>query len=461
MDLKTLVTPRNTIGIIGFARTGIATAQFLTNRGVKVYVTEQKKRDEIVDVDSLISLEAHGVKFEWEGHSPYFAESVDMVVISPGVSKDQPVFSFLDARKVPIISEIELASWFFKGKIIAVTGSNGKSTTVSLIHHILKYAGFDSYLAGNIGTPFVSVLDKSSNKSYVTLELSSFQLDDIKYFKPNSAIILNITEDHLDRYVNIDDYKKSKFRIFENMNSNDRIVINCADPIIASSEITNSSEKIYINKLNKEGSGFFLEGMKISKKTGVGEEIVLLDAKDSISLLGPHNRFNILASWALIDNLNIPIKVLRESINTFSPLPHRLQTIAEINKVKYINDSKATNPASMEVALKSFKDNSIILIAGGYDKHNDFSCLTDLVSNKCKFILGIGKLGKDLVDLWNKNSEYVKTLQKAIIKAFEIAQPGDNVLLSPGCASFDQFNNFEHRGQVFVDLVKEIEERNA
>ncbi|WP_092348128.1 UDP-N-acetylmuramoyl-L-alanine--D-glutamate ligase [Candidatus Chrysopegis kryptomonas] len=443
------------ISVIGGARSGLAVAKLLKKFGADVFISDMKKPEEIKYVKfTLQELDELGIKYEFGGHSESVFEC-DFMVISPGVPSNSEVVKKAVERGLKVLSEIEVASWFCKAPIVAVTGTNGKTTTTSLIGHIFKTAGFKTIVAGNIGSPFSDYVLDVDEESVVVLEVSSFQLDHIESFKPKVAVLLNITPDHLDRYASFSDYILSKFRIFKNQRSDDFAVYNYDDEIVQPYVEQLDVIKMPFSVLEKLSCGAFVEDDYLVFNFKNKKERIL--KMSELRLRGIHNVYNSLAAALAARAMEVKDEIIRESLKSFEGVPHRLEFVREINGVKFINDSKATNVNSLWYALESF-DEPIILIAGGRDKGNDYSKVYDLVRRKVKLILAIGESREKVYNEFKNLTRVIKvdSMEEAVRRAYEEARPGDVVLLSPACASFDMFEDFEHRGEVFKKLVNQL-----
>jgi UDP-N-acetylmuramoylalanine--D-glutamate ligase len=441
--------------VIGGARSGLAVSRLLKKLGADVFLSDMKRPEEIKHSRFTIhELEKLGVEYEFDGHTTKVFDA-DIMVISPGVPSSAPVVRKAFDLGIRVISEIEVAYWFCEAPIIAVTGSNGKTTTTSLIGHILKSAGIKTIVAGNIGLPFSDYVLDAKRDSVVVLEVSSFQLDHIETFRPRVSVLLNITPDHLDRYDSFSDYILSKFRIFKNQGGDDFAVYNYDDEIIQPYVERLNIQKLPFSIFEKLSFGAFLDGGDLILRLKNKREKIL--NMDEMKIRGMHNVYNSLAAALAARAMEIKNEVIRESLMSFEGVPHRLEFVRELNGVKFINDSKATNVNSVWYALESF-DEPIILIAGGRDKGNDYTKLYDLVRRKVKLLIAIGESRDKIYNEFKDMTEVIRvnSMEEAVRRAYERASPGDVVLLSPACASFDMFQDFEHRGDVFKRLVNEL-----
>ncbi len=438
MDLK-----NRKIGIIGYSRTGRATAEFVAKNGGIVKVSELSETNELRE-----ELLNKGYEFELGKNSPEFLSDCDLIIISPGVSSESDFVRELENRGKDIISEIEFASRFIKGKIIGITGSNGKSTVTSMIYHILKSAGKSSTIAGNIGVPLINFVE--DNSDYFVVELSSFQLEKIKDFKPFISVLLNITPDHLDRYPSFEEYALAKFNIFRNQNDSDFAILNSEDEFTNKNSEKINAEKIYFS-ISGSKSDIYLSQNEIFFK---GEKIMRVS---EIPLLGIHNVENTMASIGAAMVIGIEPAKIREAVISFKGLEHRTELCGEIKGIKFINDSKATNIDATFKALLSFSS-PLILILGGKDKGGDFTKLNKLIKEKVKKLILIGAAREKIKKQLNRSIDFVEveTMRDAVYRGYEFADRGDIVILSPACASFDMYENFEERGKDFKKIVEEL-----
>lgn len=441
------------IAIIGAARSGIAAAELALRQGAIPFISDVADENKISE--NINRIKELNIDFEIGGHSEkVFA--CDLMVISPGVPTDSEIVKKAFERKIEVISEIEFASMFCKGKIIAITGTNGKTTTTSLIGHLLTIAGLSNYVAGNIGNAFSNVADKIMQDEYAVLEVSSFQLDLIKNFKPYIASILNITPDHLNRYDNdVTKYAKSKQRIYENQHEKDFVIINKdSDLLIQNLNKINSKVFWFSTKQTLDEGCFLLNDEIVFKEKN---DVKFICTKNDILIKGEHNIQNSMCAIIVGKILSIPNDKIIEALRTFKGVEHRIEFIRSINGISFYNDSKATNVDSVIVALKSF-DTPILLILGGQDKGNDYSLIKDLVKQKVKKIYAIGESADKIVNYFSDIVEVQKCedIQEVVNQTLKDAKENDVVLLSPACASFDMFNNYEHRGKVFKEIVNKL-----
>ena len=440
--------------ILGAGESGVGAALLGIRQGLDVFVSDMGKiKDKFKE-----ELEENNIPFEEKGHSEELILNAGTVVKSPGIPETAPLIKKLKDRNIPVISEIEFAGKYAEGKKICVTGSNGKTTTTMLITHILSEAGINAAMAGNVGTSLARQVASGVKPDWWVLELSSFQLDGMYDFKADIAVLLNITPDHLDRYGNdMQRYIDSKFRITRNMGSDDKFVY-CMDD----ENIVNNIEK---HNIKAEKLPFSLNRKVEEGAYMKNDEIVINYKNDSmsyfaqeLSLMGRHNIYNSMAAGIVSHVLKIRKKIIRDSLASFKGVEHRLERVASVRGIKFINDSKATNVNSAWYALECM-DSPVIWIAGGTDKGNDYSEIEDIVRKKVKVLICLGKDNSKLVNYFKDIvPEIIETdsMKHAVKAAYKAGKKGDIVLLSPACASFDLFNNYEHRGQLFKEYVRSL-----
>ena len=416
------------IGIIGDGKTGRSVAKFLDKTGKEYLIFDENKKDS----SDVIS------KFDID-----ILEKMDSIIISPGISK----YKFENINK-KIISEIELAFLNNKGKILAVTGTNGKTTTVSLLYHLVQGSFDKEFLVGNIGKPFIDIVDETTDNSVVVLETSSFQLETIDKFAPNVSCILNLTPDHLDRHFNMANYLNEKIKITINQTKDDILVLNLDDPYLVN--INTNAQKKYFSLKDKNCDAYLSGEDIIIKNYGK-----LCNVKE-LKLLGEHNYQNVMAAVLMAIACGVEFDIIKNKILTFESVKHRLQFISEVDGVKYYNDSKATNPDSTIKAIEAIKD-PIVLILGGSDKNSDFEELFSKFDKHIVKLIFMGDVVEKLVFTANKfdykNYYIVNNLDEAFELSKKISEIGDVVLLSPACASFNEFKNYEERGEKFIERV--------
>ncbi|WP_422444218.1 UDP-N-acetylmuramoyl-L-alanine--D-glutamate ligase [Thermoanaerobacterium sp. DL9XJH110] len=437
--------------IIGLARSGIAAAVELAKLGAKIVASDVKPREEIKDARAL---EQYGVNLVCGGHPVELLENCDLIVVSPGVPADIEILEEARKRDIPVISELELGYWFSRSPIIAVTGTNGKTTTTTLIGEILKNDGKNISVAGNIGIPLVGEVDKDGRKDYMVVEVSSFQLENIMHFKPKIGVILNITEDHLNRHKTFENYVEAKARIFENQDEKDFAVLNFDDPTVVSLARRAKSKVVFFSRKQELARGVYVKnGVIVIKENG---EIHPILKATELGIKGAHNLENALAAVAVAWIVKVNLNNLAETLKDFHGVEHRLEYVATIDGVKYINDSKGTNPDAAQKAIEAVEE-PIILIAGGYDKKSDFTGFVDSFKGRVKKVILIGATAETIEKACRKqgffNTERAGSMKEAVELARRSAVPGDAVLLSPACASWDMFQNFEERGRAFKEAV--------
>lgn len=431
--------------ILGMARSGVAAARLLHNRGESVFVTDSGKPQASAELDAL------GIPWESGGHTVSRLLQADEIVVSPGVPLNIPPLQAARDKGVPIISELELASRYLKGDIIGITGSNGKTTTTTLVGEILKAAGRTVQVGGNIGTAMCGLVDTSTPATINVIEVSSFQLDAIVAFRPHIAALLNVTPDHLDRYADFAAYRQSKFRIFENQCDTDIAVLNRDDANVYPPPGRLRARQYYFSRTDGIADGAFrFGGMLYLNGTAVM-------AASDVRLRGEHNIENVLASMAITSTYGVQSSTLTSVISEFRGVEHRIEYVASIRGVAFFNDSKATNVDSAIKAVDSF-DRNIILILGGRDKGAPYDPLIRAMYGKVKHVLLIGEASERIAAAIDDRFLVTRTpsLEDAVREGAALGEPGDVVLLSPACASFDMFDNYEHRGRVFKKAVQEL-----
>jgi len=437
------------IGIIGMARSGLAAAELILRMGGQPFVSDNGPADKLTSI--INQLKAAGIEYETGEHTERLFKS-EYIILSPGVPVSSEIVQKIKSRGIPVFSEIELASWFCRGKIIAVTGSNGKTTTTTLIGAILDQAGIKNQVCGNIGFPFSAAVESIPSDGWAVVELSSFQLETIEDFAPNVSLLLNITPDHLDRYESYDSYKRAKYRIAEAQSENDFLIINEDSKNIKSEDIITDAEKIYFSITRELPTGVFKRGESLVGLVD-GVENFIIDIT-RIKIPGLHNLQNTAAASLACLLADVPPTIIGEALSRFPGVEHRLEEVATVAGIRFVNDSKATNVDSVCYALRSFKS-PICLIAGGRDKDSDFAPIVQYGKNRIKEVILIGEAREKMFEILGKSFpvQFAESMEEAVKKAFTAASPGDVVLLSPACASFDMFDNFEHRGEIFKKAV--------
>ena len=438
--------------VVGLARTGLAAAKFLKGQGAIVTTTEVKPKEEIRE--AVHDLEGMDIATEWGGHRRETFLKSDLIILSPGVDPNiEPIQKALQ-KGVRIISELELAYRFIQIPIIAVTGTNGKTTTTLLIGEMLREDGRKVGVGGNVGDPLILFANGGNQWEVLVVEVSSFQLEAIEDFRPRLSVLLNITEDHLDRYAQFDDYIKAKLRIFENQASEDTAVLNRDDSIVMKFGKRVKAKQIFFSLSNRLDEGAFSNGQSIILRLGANQEDYSL-AKTP--LRGIHNVENMMAALTTARLFGCSKRAVEAVLNQFEGLEHRLEFVREIEGVEYYDDSKGTNVGSVVKSLQSFSK-PVILIAGGKDKNGDLSPLKELIRSRVKQLILIGeakeRMDKELGSL--TNTAQVNTLEDAVLLANHKAKKGEVVLLSPACSSFDMFKDYKERGRVFKEAVHRL-----
>ena len=439
--------------VVGLARTGVATALFCAARDAIVTATDTRSESEIGE--PIAKLRAAGVALALGGHHESILRAQDLLIPSPGVAADAPLLSAARAMNLTVWSEIELAYRFLRGQLIGITGSNGKTTTTSLVEHILRKAGFPTVLAGNIGTPLIACVEATTDETITVAELSSFQLELIDQFRPDIGVFLNLTPDHLDRHHTLEAYAAAKARIFEKQTPQDAAVLNADDP--PSARYAPSIPQVFwFSRQQHIAQGAYLRGDEIVFRRGGREETIL--RQSDIPLVGAHNLENVLAAVAATRLAGAAPDAIRSGVKSFAGVEHRLEFVSEIAGVRYYNDSKATNVDATLKALDAFPGR-ILIILGGKDKGSDYTLLQKPLHDKAILALLIGAAAAKIESqiAGSVAIDRAETLERAVEIAAHAARSGDTVLLAPACASFDQFRNYEHRGRVFKDLVHQLE----
>ncbi|MCK4727386.1 MAG: UDP-N-acetylmuramoyl-L-alanine--D-glutamate ligase [Desulfobacterales bacterium] len=446
--------------VVGLAMTGLAVARFLKDRGAHVTVTDLKKEDELGSYahDALTM----GIPLKLGAHKIESFTDSDLIVVSPGVPHRITPLEAARRAGIRVIGEVELAFRFnyIKEPIVAITGTNGKTTTTSLIGEMLKASGCSVFVGGNIGAPLIDYLNSGTHADVIAAEISSFQLDTMERFRPKIGVLLNITEDHLDRYNDFRHYVRSKARLFKNQESTDVAVLNMMDPAICELESGIRGQKLYFN-INNAGNHFMPEtrhGVVIRGKEMIcslpGKPPVILSLA-KFRLKGEHNLENAAAASLAALLAGAGRAGIQMALDTYEGLHHRLEYVGNVNGVQYYNDSKATNVDAVKRSLQSF-DSPVILIMGGRDKGGSYTFLKELIKKRVKRLIAIGEAREKILSALGglTHSEGTRTLGEAVHLAHQAAAPGDVVLLSPGCSSFDMFTDYAERGEAFCEAVR-------
>ena len=440
--------------VVGLGKSGLAAALFLRRRGALVTVSDVRSAEALAkDITALLD---EGIMVETGGHGLLTFRRQDLIVVSPGVPLNTPELAQVKSFGLPVIGELELAARFLKGKMLAITGSNGKTTTTALVGEILEKAGIPTLVGGNIGVPVVALIEQSTDETWSVLEVSSFQLESTVQFRPSIAVILNITPDHLDRHGSFENYALAKERIFAAQHEDDFVVLN-ADNARAAQAAARSVARVYFFSMEHSVlRGAWVEEGTIVFRTGKDEPIEKIMPLSGITLKGAHNVENVLAAVCAARLAGATAEQVRAGVEGFQAVEHRLEYVTTINGVEFYNDSKATNVDATAKAIAAFQT-GIHLILGGKDKGSDYTQLSPLLRSRVRAVYTIGaaaaKIESHLRGVVSILS--CETLDNAVDAAGSAARPGEVVLLAPACSSFDQFENYEQRGKVFKELVNE------
>jgi len=452
-----------TLLIIGLGRSGQASAEVLRARGVTVYAVDEKPARDLLP--AIQHLEILGASFVAPEQLPAVLTSIDAAILSPGVPLNSALVRSVQAADIPVLSEIEIAYRLSRAPILAVTGTKGKSTTTSLIAHLLRAGGLSARVGGNIGNPLIAEVADGAFEQWVVAEVSSFQLEAIRSFHPRIAAILNISPDHLDRYHSMEEYAEAKYRIFANQNEHDFFVGALDDARLAQLHWLKGEGRIRARQLwytigeHDARAAMYMRGDTITYAPISGDpRPVPIMLREDIPLTGAHNLQNVMAALLAAIAAGVNFAALREGVASFSPMAHRLAAIAEIGGVLFVDDSKATNPAAAIAALRSF-DRPIVLIAGGRSKNTDFVELGRVLDERVKLLIALGESAEELAAQVSRTRvERAASMEEAVRIARANARAGDVVLLSPACASFDMFDSAEHRGDRFANEVQALAE---
>jgi UDP-N-acetylmuramoylalanine--D-glutamate ligase len=450
MDLK-----NKRVLVVGLGKSGLSAAMFLRAQGARVTVSDS--RSAVALAKEIPALLEAGIMVESGGHGLLTFRRQDLIVVSPGVPMDTPEVKQVVAFGLTVIGELELASRYLQGEVVAITGSNGKTTTTTLVGKILSDSGVPTQVGGNIGLPVIELVAKSTPETVNVLEVSSFQLETIEEFHPRIAVILNITPDHLDRHGNFEKYVAAKERIFERQGASDALVLNGDDRVTQMSAARAKSEVFWFSGTKAVRRGAFVRDgviVWVEKEGGVTEPIMPVS---EVHLKGAHNIENVLAAVCAARLAKVSAESIRASVATFTAVEHRLELVRKLNGIEFYNDSKATNVDATMKAVASFQK-GIHLILGGKDKDSDYGTMAELLKERVKAVYTIGSAAEKIERQLHGVVKMVAagTMQTAVTEAAKAAAAGDVVLLSPACSSFDQFENYEHRGRVFRQLVDEL-----
>lgn len=440
--------------VVGLGKSGLAAAKFLKARGAHVTVSDARPATLIAELPELVS---GGIAVESGSHGLLTFRRQDLIVVSPGVPNDVPELKQVRAMGMRIVGELELGSQFLEGEVIAITGSNGKTTTTTLVGEILKASGRPTLVGGNIGRPVVELADEASADTWSVLEVSSFQLETIESFGPRIAMVLNLTPDHLDRHGTFAQYAAAKARITENQTADDFLVLNAEDVETQKIAARTRAQIFWFSNKRRVKQGAFVhgDGVYFCAREGARPEPVMPLAE--ITLAGAHNVENVCAAVCAARLAGVDAETIRRAVGQFKAVEHRLEFVRELDGVRWFNDSKATNVDATAKAVESFAG-GIVLILGGKDKDSDYTTLGPLLRERVKLGITIGSAAEKIETQLAPFAkiEGAGTLERAVARARELATSGDVVLLAPACASFDQFRNYEHRGEVFKDLVRAL-----
>jgi UDP-N-acetylmuramoylalanine--D-glutamate ligase len=438
--------------VVGLGKSGVASALFLESRGARVTVSDAKSEDQLRN--EIPALLDRGITVETGKHGERTFRDQDLIVVSPGVPGDVAPLQHARRLGIPVIGEIELTARFLQGHVVAITGSNGKTTTTTLTGEIIASGGRKTLVGGNIGTPAITFVEQSTADTWVVLEISSFQLESIETFRPHISAILNVTPDHLDRHGSMENYIAAKKRIFENQTAEDFAVLNADNEISHSLAAGLKPQVLWFSRQHEVARGAFVRGGAIFYRDGAEVEIMPVS---EIALKGAHNVENVLAAVCIGMASGVEPVAIRRAVKEFRAVEHRLEYVATLRGVQYYNDSKATNVDATIRALQSFPAN-IHLILGGKDKGSDYTELNSLIAERVKRVYTIGAAAAKIESQIGNAAPITSalTLESAVRKAADLAVEGDIVLLAPACASFDQFPSYEHRGRVFKELVQSL-----
>lgn len=440
------------IGVIGMARSGVAAALLARRFGGVPFVTDASPREKLAT--QIGRLNEAGIPFETDGHTDQLLSS-DYIIISPGVPLTAEIVKRVREKNIPIFSELEFASWVCQGKIIAVTGSNGKTTTTTLLGEILKAAGLTTYVCGNIGAPFADIADQVGEDEYAVVEVSTFQLETIDQFCPDVALLLNLTPDHLDRHGSFEAYKELKFRITENQMAENLFLTNADDPETNLSKIESKATRLRFSITHSSEPDTMIRNGQLTVKHN--NQLIDIIPVEKIKIFGQHNLQNAAAAALAAIKVGVKPESIAQVLANFPGVEHRLELVGKIAGIRFINDSKATNVDSTAVAIKAMTG-GVHLILGGLGKGAPYTPILEAGREKILSMVLLGQAKEDIFAQLGKYfpSQFAATLEEAVAICFELARPGETVLLSPACASFDMFNNFEHRGEMFKAAVNAL-----
>ncbi|MBW2217875.1 MAG: UDP-N-acetylmuramoyl-L-alanine--D-glutamate ligase [Deltaproteobacteria bacterium] len=441
--------------VVGLGKSGLSAARFLKNRGAYPIITDQAPENKLAGI--VRDVNQIGIPTQLGGHKVETFLSSDLIILSPGVPHTIEPVHIANKKGIPVWGEIELASKFISEPIIAVTGTNGKTTTTTLIGEMLKSSGFNVFVGGNIGNPLIEYADSGQEADIVVAEVSSFQLDTTDTFKPKVSVLLNIAEDHLDRYDDFDVYALSKAKIFQNQFESDFAVLNSNDHLVMSITKHIRANKLFFNADKDIEAGAVINCDTVYLKINKDKKLKI--DLSYCNLKGRHNYENIAAASLATLSVGGNIDGIMAAVKNFAGLPHRLEYVATIDDVQYFDDSKATNIGAVIRALETFK-NPLILIMGGRDKGGDYSLLNELIKKHARLLVLTGEAADKIENVLGDIVQTIRTdsLDEAVLTASKAANPGDAVLLSPACSSFDMFENYHMRGEAFCHAVKKLKQ---
>jgi len=446
---------RKNVLVVGLGKSGAAAARFLKQRGASVTVTDSAPEKAFGDMPG--KLREMGIRLDLGRHRDDVFTRAELIVLSPGVPHTLLPIRKAASRGAEVIGEIELASRFIREPILAVTGTNGKTTTTTLLGAILRRSGFSVFVGGNIGAPLIDYVEKAEPADRVVVEVSSFQLDTIETFRPAVGVLLNITADHLDRYPEFSAYARSKSRLFMNQGPGDTAVINGDDPVITAMPPLLRGKRLAYSRTAESAAGASIQPDSISFHSTNGTS-GRIDTS-ALRLMGSHNMENIAAAGLAALAAGASLNAIRETLDDFAGLPHRMETVGTVNGVAYVDDSKATNVDAVVRALESFTA-PVVLILGGCDKGGDYDPLIPLIRDRVKTVFLIGEaadiIENTLIRSGLDRFKRSKTMEQAVMGAADLAESGDVVLLSPACSSFDMFSNYKERGNRFKEAVERL-----
>jgi UDP-N-acetylmuramoylalanine--D-glutamate ligase len=448
--------------VVGLARSGAAAARFALAHGARVTANDAKPLERLGD--DARALEAEGVTVVAGEHPVDVFASADLIVVSPGVPAGLPALVSARERGVPVVSEVEFASWYLKGSLVGVTGTNGKTTTTTLVGEVLRGGGIATQVGGNIGMPLVSLVATSTDEGCTVAELSSFQLELVDKMRINRAVLLNLTPDHIDRHGTMEAYAEAKGRIFANQTEEDLAILNADDPLVAEFADRTRARVCFFSAGGELGAGVCVSDGRIEWRAagGVAEEIM---AVDDVPLFGPHNLENVCAALAVGRDLGVSHARMREMVRAFRGVEHRLERVADVGGVTVFNDSKATNADAAIKAIEAFdgRPGATVLVLGGQGKGQDFSVLAAPARGRVKHAVLIGEAADPIGSALDGvcPTSRAASMGEAVRVALTAAGPGDRVVLAPACASFDMFDNYEHRGRVFKEEVEALARAGA